>query len=90
MVEKIVSLKPALMPLSGIKIDPPLPVECIQNSSPLKKGDRCYVIAVYSTGRVLTGTSASFGVETSGLHEMDRFRELITELTPVNDNAKGK
>lgn len=78
------------MPLSGIKIDPPLPVECLKASAPYKAGDRCYVIAVYASGRVMTGTAASLGLEMSGIHDMERFRELVTTTTTAaaNDNKK--
>lgn len=91
MTEKIVSLVAAQFPLSGVVIDPPLPVECVQNSTPIKKGERAYIVAVLSNGKVQLGTAASLGVQGIGnSHEMGRFVELKTVTTPPkagNDNG---
>lgn len=61
--------EPAIFPLAGIAINPPLRVEALNNRGGLKKGTQYMLTAVRADGQV--------AVMRGGWHSMDSFVELV-------------
>lgn len=79
-----INREPAVLPLSAILLDPPLPVRAESGRGGLKKGGEYYMTIVRHDGKVKI-----MGDNSGTWHDMLNFVEML-HPTPANDNAKTR